>query len=125
VAKASPTCLNRARWLRKSGCDLRVTKRQALFLRAFFSPIFSLTIEEIDMARIVQDGTTIPVEVVYVGGRFQVWKLPDKYTVFYQTINIDITEPEASELAQDMAELEAEVFESKWIAVFDAFLDSL
>jgi len=125
VAKASPTCLNRARWLRKSGCDLRVTKRQALFLRAFFSPIFSLTIEEIDMARIVQDGTTIPVEVVYVGGRFQVWKLPDKYTVFYQTINIDITEPEASELAQDMAELEAEVFESKWIAVFDAFLESL
>jgi len=125
VAKASPTCLNRARWLRKSGCDLRVTKRQALFLRAFFSPIFSLTIEEIDMARIVQDGTTIPVEVVYVGGRFQVWKLPNKYTVFYQTINIDITEPEASELAQDMAELEAEVFESKWIAVFDAFLDSL
>jgi hypothetical protein len=111
--------------LRKSGCDLRVTKRQALFLRAFFSPIFSLTIEEIDMARIVQDGTTIPVEVVYVGGRFQVWKLPNKYTVFYQTINIDITEPEASELAQDMAELEAEVFESKWIAVFDAFLDSL
>ena len=77
------------------------------------------------MARIVQDGTTIPVEVVYAGGRFQVWKLPNKYTVFYQTINIDITEPEASELAQDMAELEAEVFESKWIAVFDAFLDSL
>jgi hypothetical protein len=81
--------------------------------------------KEIHMARIVQNGTTIPVEVVYVGGRFQVWKLPDKYTVFYQTINIDITEPESSELAQDMKELEAEVFESKWIAVFDEFLDSL
>ena len=77
------------------------------------------------MARIVQDGTTIPVEVVYVGGRFQVWKLPDKYTVFYQTINIDITEPESSELAQDITELDTEVFESKWIAIFEEFLDSL
>jgi hypothetical protein len=125
VAKASPTCLNRARWLRKSGCDLRVTKRQALFLRAFFSPIFSLTIEEIHMVRIVQNGTTIPVEVVYAGGRFQVWKLPDKYTVFYQTINIDITEPELSEMAQDLQELDAEIFEVKWILIFDEFLDSL
>jgi len=77
------------------------------------------------MARIVQGGTTTPVEVVYVGGRFQVWKLPDKYTVFYQTINIDITEPESSELAQDITELDTEVFESKWIAIFEEFLDSL
>ncbi len=88
-------------------------------------PIFSLTIEESNMARIVQDGTTTPVEVVYVGGLFQVWKLPDRYTVFYQTMNIDITEPEASELAQDITELDAEVFESKWLEIFDAFLDSL
>ena len=77
------------------------------------------------MARIVQNGTTIPVEVVYVGGRFQVWKLPDKYTVFYQTINIDITEPELSEMAQDLQELDAEIFEVKWILIFDEFLDSL
>ncbi len=77
------------------------------------------------MARIVQNGTTIPVEVVYVGGRFQVWKLPDKYTVFYQTINIDITEPELSEMAQDLQELDAEIFEVKWVLIFDEFLDSL
>jgi hypothetical protein len=77
------------------------------------------------MARIVQDGTTIPVEVVYAGGRFQVWKLPDKYTVFYQTINIDITEPELSEMAQDLQELDAEIFEVKWVLIFDEFLDSL
>ena len=77
------------------------------------------------MARIVQNGTTSPVEVVYAGGRFQVWKLPDKYTVFYQTINIDITEPELSEMAQDLQELDAEIFEVKWILIFDEFLDSL
>jgi hypothetical protein len=48
------------------------------------------------MARIVQEGETTPIQVVYVGDRFQVWRLPHCLTVFYQERNIDVTEPEAS-----------------------------
>lgn len=77
------------------------------------------------MARIVQDGVTTPIEVVYVGDRFQVWRLPHCLTVFYQDRNIDITDPEASELELEMKELHPKDFEAKWVQVFDAFLGSL
>ena len=77
------------------------------------------------MARIVQGGTTTPIEVVYVGSRFQVWKLPTYLTVFYQARNIDVSDPEATEMLQDMQQLEVTAFEAKWAEVFDSFLGSL
>jgi len=77
------------------------------------------------MARIVQGGTTTPIEVVYLGSRFQVWKLPSYLTVFYQARNIDVSDPEAAEMLQDMEQLEVTAFEAKWAAVFDSFLGNL
>ena len=77
------------------------------------------------MARIVQGGTTTPIEVVYVGSRFQVWKLPTYLTVFYQARSIDVSDPEATEMLQDMEQLEVTAFEAKWAEVFDSFLGSL
>jgi hypothetical protein len=77
------------------------------------------------MARIVQEGSTTPIQVVYVGNRFQVWRLPHCLTVFYQERNIDVTEPEASELESDMKHLDPKSFEAKWAQVFDSFLGSL
>ena len=77
------------------------------------------------MARIVQGGTTTPIEVVYLGSRFQVWKLPSYLTVFYQAGSIDVSDPEATEMLQDMQQLEVTIFEAKWVEVFDSFLGSL
>jgi hypothetical protein len=77
------------------------------------------------MARIVQGGTTTPIEVVYLGSRFQVWKLPSYLTVFYQARSIDVSDPEATEMLQDMQQLEATIFEAKWVEEFDSFLGSL
>jgi len=77
------------------------------------------------MARIVQGGTTTPIEVVYLGSRFQVWKLPSHLTVFYQERSIDVSDPEATEMLQDMEQLEVTAFEAKWAEVFDSFLGSL
>ena len=77
------------------------------------------------MARIVQGGTTTPIEVVYLGSRFQVWKLPSYLTVFYQERSIDVSDPEATEMLQDMEQLEVTAFEAKWAEVFDSFLGSL
>jgi hypothetical protein len=77
------------------------------------------------MAHIVQGGTTTPIDVIYIGSRFQVWKLPTCLTVFYQARNINVSEPEATEMEQDMQQLEATVFEAKWAEVFDSFLGSL
>jgi len=77
------------------------------------------------MARIVQGGTTTPIEVVYLGSRFQVWRLPNCLTVFYQARSIDVSDPEATEMLQDMQQLEVTAFETKWVEVFDSFLGSL
>jgi hypothetical protein len=77
------------------------------------------------MARIVQGGTTTPIKVVYVGSRFQVYQLPGYLTVFYQARNLDVSEPEASEMLNDLKQLETKVFESKWAQIFDSFLEGL
>ena len=77
------------------------------------------------MARIVQGGTTTPIEVVYLGSRFQVWKLPSHLTVFYQERSIDVSDPEATEMLQDMQQLKVTAFETKWAKIFDSFLGSL
>jgi hypothetical protein len=77
------------------------------------------------MARIVQGGTTTPIEVVYLGSRFQVWKLPSHLTVFYQERSIDVSDPEATEMLLDIEQLEVTAFEAKWAEVFDSFLGSL
>jgi hypothetical protein len=77
------------------------------------------------MARIVQGGTTTPIEVVYLGSRFQVWQLPNCLSVFYQERSIDVSDPEATEMLQDMQQLEVTDFETKWGEVFDSFLGSL
>jgi len=77
------------------------------------------------MARVIQGGISTHVEVAFCGEHLMIWKMPNSYMVFYGDQSLEVTEPEAGELAQDLESLTASVLESKWQAMIEAVLGSL
>ena len=77
------------------------------------------------MARVIVGGTAVPAEVVFVGEKVQVWKIDGVLTVFVGASNITVTEEDATELEQDLAQLSAGQMDDKWFGVVTDFLTSL
>lgn len=71
------------------------------------------------MARLIQGGVSVPAEVVMVGKRIKIWKINGIYSIFYGAQKLDVTDPEASELAVEIAQLSAEEVEQKWVGIID------
>ena len=64
----------------------------------------------------------MPAEVVMLGKRIKIWKIDGIYTIFYGNHKLDVTDPEASELAVEMAQWSTEEVEKKWVGIIDALL---
>ncbi|MEY2777620.1 MAG: hypothetical protein RLY30_1718 [Pseudomonadota bacterium] len=88
------------------------------------------------MASIIEAGRITPVEVVYLGSRFNIWRLERQirtYAVFdlsRGSLNIDFTGEDADELEQDLEVLRAqgmssEALEAKLASKIDPFLASI
>jgi hypothetical protein len=67
----------------------------------------------------------LPAKVVYVGSAIDVWIVDDIYRLFVGDQSLSITEPEASELASDIKNLDPQALEQKWLAIANEFLSSL
>jgi hypothetical protein len=67
----------------------------------------------------------LPAKVVYVGSAIDVWIVDDIYRLFVGEHSLSITEPEASELASDIKNLDPPALEQKWLAIANEFLSSL
>ena len=74
------------------------------------------------MARLIQGGVSVPAEVVMIGKRIKIWKIDGIYTIFYGDQKLDVTDPEASELAVEIAQWSTEEVEEKWVGIIDALL---
>ena len=74
------------------------------------------------MARLIQGGVSVPAEVVMVGKRIKIWKINGIYYIFYGDKKLDVTDPEASELAVEIAQWSIEDVEEKWVGIIDALL---
>ena len=77
------------------------------------------------MARVIVGDQLLPAKVVYVGGAIQVWVVDDIYRLFVGDKSLNVTEPEASELAFDIENLDSHALEQKWLAIAKEFLSSL
>ena len=77
------------------------------------------------MARVIVGDQLLPAKVVYVGGAIQVWVVDDIYRLFVGDKSLSVTEPEASELAFDIENLDPHALEQKWLAIAKEFLSSL
>ena len=78
------------------------------------------------MARVIVGDQLLPAKVVYVGGAIQVWVVDDIYRLFVGDKSLNVTEPEASELAFDIENLDPQALEQKWLAIAkEFFLSSL
>lgn len=77
------------------------------------------------MARAIVGDQLLPVKVVYVGGAIQVWVVDDIYRLFVGDHSLNITDPEAAELAADIENLDPPALEQKWLAIAKEFLSSL
>ena len=77
------------------------------------------------MARVIVGDQLLPAKVVYVGGAIQVWVVDDIYRLFVGDKSLSVTEPEASELAFDIENLDSHALEQKWLAMAKEFLSSL
>jgi hypothetical protein len=71
------------------------------------------------MARLIQGGVSVPAEVVMVGKRIKIWKINGIYSIFYGAQKLDVTDPEASELAVEIVQWTTEEVEQKWVGIID------
>ena len=74
------------------------------------------------MARLIQGGVSVPAEVVMIGKRIKIWKIDGIYSIFYGDQKLAVTDPEASELAVEIAQWSTEEVEEKWVGIIDALL---
>jgi len=58
------------------------------------------------MARVIVGDQQLPAKVVYVGSAIQVWIVNDIYQLFVGNRSLSVTDPEATELAFDIENLE-------------------
>ena len=77
------------------------------------------------MARAIVGDQLLPVKVVYVGSAIQVWIVNDIYQLFVGNGSLSVTDPEATELAFDIENLDPPALEQKWLAIAKGFLSSL
>ena len=71
------------------------------------------------MARLIQGGVSVPAEVVMIGKRIKIWKIDGIYSIFYGAQKLDVTDPEASELAVEIVQWTTEEVEQKWVGIID------
>ena len=71
------------------------------------------------MARLIQCGVSVPAEVVMIGKRIKIWKIDGIYSIFYGDQKLDVTDPEASELAVEIVQWTTEEVEQKWVGIID------
>jgi hypothetical protein len=77
------------------------------------------------MARVIVGDQQLPAKVVYVGSAMDVWIVDDIYRLFVGDRSLSITDPEATELAFDIENLDPPALEQKWLAIAKEFLSSL
>jgi sulfur relay (sulfurtransferase) DsrF/TusC family protein len=77
------------------------------------------------MARVIVGDQLLPAKVVYVGSAIQVWVVDDIYQLFVGDQSLSVTDPEATELAFDIENLDPQALEQKWLAIAKEFLSSL
>jgi len=77
------------------------------------------------MARVIVGDQLLPVEVVFIGNKLDIWIVADVYHFFVGDKNITITGDEADELAADIKNLSPQEIEAKWLEVALEFLSSL
>jgi hypothetical protein len=77
------------------------------------------------MARVIVGDQLLPAKVVYVGSALDVWIVDDIYRLFVGDHSLSITDPEATELAFDIENLDPPALEQKWLAIANGFLSSL
>ena len=77
------------------------------------------------MARAIVGDQLLPAKVVYVGSAIQVWIVDDIYRLFVGDHSLSVTDPEATELAFDIENLDPPMLEQKWLAIANEFLSSL
>jgi hypothetical protein len=77
------------------------------------------------MARVIVGDQLLPAKIVYVGNAIDVWVVDDIYRLFVGDQSLSITDPEASELAFDIENLDSQALEQKWLAIANEFLSSL
>jgi len=77
------------------------------------------------MARVIVGDQLLPVKVVFIGNKLDIWIVADVYNFFVGDKNITITGEEADELAADIQNLSPQDLEEKWLAVAQEFLSSL
>lgn len=77
------------------------------------------------MARVIVGDQQLPAKVVYLGSAMDVWIVDDIYRLFVGDHSLSITDPEATELAFDIENLDPPALEQKWLAIAKEFLSSL
>jgi len=77
------------------------------------------------MARVIVGDQLLPVKVVFIGNKLDIWIVADVYNFFVGDKNITITGEEAYELTADIQNLSPQDLEEKWLAVAQEFLSSL
>jgi hypothetical protein len=77
------------------------------------------------MARVIVGDQLLPVKVVFIGNKLDIWIVADVYNFFVGDKNITITGEEADELTADIQNLSPQDLEEKWLAVAQEFLSSL
>ena len=77
------------------------------------------------MARVIVGDQLLPAKVVYVGNAIDIWVVDDIYGLFVGDQSLSITDPEATELAADIQNLDPQALEQKWLAIANEFLSSL
>jgi hypothetical protein len=87
------------------------------------------------VARVIIEGQSVPIELALLGNKFTIYKFKEgdlKFSISRQDgeRSIDVTNPEASELEQDIQSVEVgaktlEEVENKWDDLIGEFLSSL
>ena len=77
------------------------------------------------MARVIVGDQLLPAKVVYVGSAIQIWIVDEIYRLFVGEHSLNVTDPEASELAADIENLSGPELEQKWLAIAQEFLSSI
>jgi hypothetical protein len=77
------------------------------------------------MARVIVGDQLLPVKVVFIGNKMDIWIVADVYNFFVGDKNITITGEEADELTADIQNLTPQDLEEKWLALAQEFLSSL
>ena len=87
------------------------------------------------VARVIIEGQSVPIELALLGNKFTIHKFKEgdlKFSISRQDgkQSIDVTNPEASELEQDIQSIEVgaktlEEVENKWDDLIGEFLSSL